>query len=378
MDLARSRRLRWAVPVVAAGLVFGGAQLTAWAATSSADLPTITARDLLVKAQQARVDQLSGTVRSTTSLGLPALPSQGGANWSSLVAGTQTLRVFADGPQRQRVDLLGDLTQASVVHDGRTLWTWSSATREVTKATLPAEAGTPDGSKHPLGTSAAPLTPQDAADRALAAITPSTAVSVGRTAKVAGRDAYDLRLVPRDAATLVGSVDLFIDAKTGLALRTVVVPRGSRVPAVDVGFTSLRLRAPAASTFRFTTPPGSTVRTVTLPGRSGEARPSGPDSAPQLQPVGSGWSTVLVASGVPAGELTGQLGAPDARSGPAAGVGPALLQAARPVHGAFGSGRMLRTRLVSVLLTDDGRLLAGAVTPAELIRVASTPAAQAR
>jgi hypothetical protein len=39
---------------------------------------------------------------------------------------------------------------------------------------------------------------------------------------------------------------------------------------------------------------------------------------------------------------------------------------------------MLRTRLVSVLLTDDGRLLAGAVSPAELVRVASTPAAQAR
>jgi outer membrane lipoprotein-sorting protein len=376
MDLARSRRLRWAVPVVAAGLVFGGAQLTAWAATSSADLPAITARDLLVKAQQARVDRLSGVVRSTTSLGLPALPSQGGANWSSLVAGTQTLRVFADGPQRQRVDLLGDLTQASVVHDGRTVWTWSSTTRQVTRATLP--AGTPNGAKHPLDTSAAPLTPQDAADRALAAITPSTEVSVGRTAKVAGRAAYDLRLVPRDAATLVGSVNLFIDARTGLALRAVVVPRGSRVPAVDVGFTSLRLRAPAASTFRFTTPPGSTVRTVTVPERQGPAGSSGLETPPRLQQVGSGWSTVLVASGVPGGELTGQLSGPDARSGPLAGVGPALLRAATPVHGAFGSGRMLRTRLVSVLLTDDGRLLAGAVSPAELVRVASTPAAQAR
>jgi hypothetical protein len=39
---------------------------------------------------------------------------------------------------------------------------------------------------------------------------------------------------------------------------------------------------------------------------------------------------------------------------------------------------VLSTRLVSVLLTDDGRVLVGAVTPAELERVASAKAAQGR
>ncbi|WP_426566998.1 LolA family protein [Angustibacter sp. McL0619] len=383
MNVARSRWLRWAVPAAAVGLVVGGAQLTAWAATSPGDLPTITARDLLVKAQQARVDQLSGTVRSTTSLGLPALPSGRGANWSSLVAGTQTLRVFADGPQRQRVDLMGDLAQASVVHDAGTVWTWSSETREVTKATLPAKNGTPNGSKHPLDrTSATPLTPQEAADQALSAISPTTDVSVGRNAKVAGRAAYDLRLVPRDAATLVGSVDLYVDAKTGIALRAVVVPRGSREAAVDVGFTSLRLSAPAASTFHFTAPPGSTVRDVTVPNAADRVSPAPTGKAPDVQQVGSGWSSVLVAAGVQGDDLTQQLSGAAAGSGARGdtgpGIGPALLQAARPVHGAFGSGRVLRTRLASVLLTDDGRVLVGAVTPAELVRVASLPAAQAR
>ena len=44
----------------------------------------------------------------------------------------------------------------------------------------------------------------------------------------------------------------------------------------------------------------------------------------------------------------------------------ALLKAATPVHGAWGSGRLLRTSLLSVLFTSQGTVLAGAVTPAVL------------
>ena len=43
-----------------------------------------------------------------------------------------------------------------------------------------------------------------------------------------------------------------------------------------------------------------------------------------------------------------------------------LLKAAKPVHGAWGSGRLLRTSLFSVLITSKGQILVGAVTPAVL------------
>jgi hypothetical protein len=43
-----------------------------------------------------------------------------------------------------------------------------------------------------------------------------------------------------------------------------------------------------------------------------------------------------------------------------------LLRASTPVHGAWGSGRLLRTSLVSVLLTRKGEVLVGAVRPAVL------------
>ncbi len=49
-----------------------------------------------------------------------------------------------------------------------------------------------------------------------------------------------------------------------------------------------------------------------------------------------------------------------------AGVLRELMKAATPVHGAWGSGRLLRTSLLSVLQTSNGTLLIGAVTPAVL------------
>jgi hypothetical protein len=44
----------------------------------------------------------------------------------------------------------------------------------------------------------------------------------------------------------------------------------------------------------------------------------------------------------------------------------ALLKASTPVHGSWGSGRLLQTTLLTVLITSKGQILAGAVTPALL------------
>ena len=53
-------------------------------------------------------------------------------------------------------------------------------------------------------------------------------------------------------------------------------------------------------------------------------------------------------------------------SGENAAVAAALLRSATPVHGAWGSGKLLHTSLVSVLMTSNGHVLVGAVTPAVL------------
>ena len=45
------------------------------------------------------------------------------------------------------------------------------------------------------------------------------------------------------------------------------------------------------------------------------------------------------------------------------------------VHGSFGTGRVLTSRLLTVLVLDDGRVLAGAVNQDRLAAVASDPRA---
>ncbi len=85
------------------------------------------------------------------------------------------------------------------------------------------------------------------------------------------------------------------------------------------------------------------------------------------QVLGRGWLSVLV---LPDG-LTANGGSlpPDAA---ADNVPLALASVATPVHGSWGSGRLLRTALLSVLMTDQGDVLVGAVAPSVLYADAAT------
>ena len=50
-----------------------------------------------------------------------------------------------------------------------------------------------------------------------------------------------------------------------------------------------------------------------------------------------------------------------------------MLHSARRVSGPWGSGHLLRTSLLSVLITSQGRILIGAVTPEVLYQAATRP-----
>jgi hypothetical protein len=108
--------------------------------------------------------------------------------------------------------------------------------------------------------------------------------------------------------------------------------------------------------------------------------------APAIKPrlMGQDWLTVAV---LPASALSGMSGGSGSAAGvagsaarSAAGSSPggssggiqgsalfgAAMRAATNVHGAWGSGRLLHTSLLSILITNDGRVLVGAVTPSVL------------
>ncbi|MBM0279211.1 LolA family protein [Micromonospora tarensis] len=370
MSVLRSRPvLRWLVPATAAvAVIGGGAAIGTFAAEAEPSLPPRTAAQLLVDLQTSRLEGLSGTVVQRADLGLPALVGLvPGNELTTLLSGTHTLRVWYSGPDKQRVALLDTLGEQDLIRNGRDLWTWGSRTNTARHHTL----GDGTGAARPAAAAVPnlPATPQQAADLALGAIDPSTEVSVGRSATVAGQDAYELVLQPRDRDSLVHQLRIAIDAKQHVPLRFEVLAKGSDKPAFEVAFTQVDYRRPDADQFRFNPPPGVTV-TEEKAERPAPGSPGHDGSAgdPQVRTVGEGWTTVLIA------RVDKAVGGKPATAKPA-GAAPdvdvsKLLGGLPAVSGDWGSGRLLTGKLFSVLLTDDGRVLAGAVTPERLYQVA--------
>jgi outer membrane lipoprotein-sorting protein len=255
-----------------------------------------------------------------------------------LLTGTHTLQVSYGGPDRQRVAVLAQLAERDVIRNGADLWTYDSITGDVTHNVLPTRSR---GSGADGGMVDDAVTPPEAARQLLAAIDPTTRVTVDRTARVAGRPAYQLVLQPRQSGVLIRSVRIALDSATSLPLRYQVFGTGSK-PAVDIGFTSITFAAPKARTFAFTPPRGSHVRTHAPGHASAEPATGSPDSgAPRL--IGTGWTSIV--------EL------------PASALPRDSAAMFKQLSVAAPGGRLVRTALLTVLRTDDGRLFVGAVTP---------------
>jgi outer membrane lipoprotein-sorting protein len=364
-----SRRARWTVPagalVITGGVIAGSLISVAQAAPG---LPARTPAQLLAGVADSATPPLTGTVVETASFGLPALPATGNpTSLSSLLTGSHTIRVWYSSPDHFRLAVPQSLSESDVIRDGSTAWLWQSTLNQVTKFTLP-----------PHSTQAVPkqpLTPQQAAQQVLAAVGPTTTVSVASNVTVAGQAAYGLVLAPKDARSLVGQVQIDVDGSNGVPLRLQVYARGASSPAFQVGYTAIQFVTPAPADLSFTPPPGSKVTQVNMSGgnkgTTGSAR-SG------VSAIGSGWLTVLrlpssaLTPGTPApspGSSTGPGG--NSSAGDSSAVLSALLASATPVHGAWGTGRLLRTSLVSVLMTDQGSTFIGAVDPSVLYAAAS-------
>ena len=363
-----SRRARWAVPVGAlaiAGAVLAGSLISV--AQASPGLPPRTPAQLLAQVADSVTPPLTGTVVETTSLGLPSLPGTADpTSIASLLTGSHTIRVWYTGPRHFRLAVPESLSETDVIADGTTAWLWESTTNSVTEYTLPAHRQAPM-----TAPTSAPLTPQQAAQQVLAAVGKTTTVRVDSNVTVAGRPAYQLVLAPKDSRSLVGQVQIAIDARNGVPLRLQVYARDASSPAFQVGYTAIQFVTPAPADLTFSPPSGAKVSRENLSDRSGSGHEPN-----DVSTIGSGWLAVL---DLPSAGLTvpsGSVSAPgNGGSGDSAAVLNALLLAATHVSGPWGSGRLLRTSLVSVLITDGGRMFVGAVQPSVLYAAASQAAA---
>jgi outer membrane lipoprotein-sorting protein len=370
MQKITARRLRWLAPFVAGAAVAAAAILPGVAAGSDHPaLPARSATQLLADLMTIHAPSLSGTVVETARLGLPDLPSTGRTaaelSWQNLVTGSHTARVWMDGPQRQRIALVGDLAESDVVHNGAELWVYSSTSNAATHMTLPAAL---KNSTDAAPSASSVLTPSQAAAQAVASVGPSTSVTVDSTARVAGRAVYQIVLSPRDSRSLITSVTVALDSQTKVPLRVQVYGRDRSTPAFETTFTDISFATPPASVFRFIPPTGAKVSQSTSPLAHAKARTSAVGGlaktsvASGSRVIGSGWTAVLVTSDA---SLPGSSGGSRSSTSQMAGL---LIRSATRVPG----GLLLKTSLVSVLLTDDGHLYVGAVDAASLQQVAAT------
>jgi hypothetical protein len=359
------------------------------AAAASPALPARTPAQLLtaLASHAASPPPMSGTVVESAGLGIPQLPGQQDPSSPvSMLSGSHTIRLWFADPAHLRLALPVPLGETDVTRNGSTAWVWRSSSNSVQKIMLPAR-GPGDAAASPAagaGATPTPLTPQQAVQRILTAVGPTTSVTSGPTTTVAGQDAYQLVVTPKDSRSLVGRVVVQLDAQhPGVPLGVQVFARGATSPAFQTGFTSITFAAPPASTFAFTPPAGASVRTVT-PHRQA-VRTGAPPAVSGAKVIGKGWLAVAVLpasvlSAIQHGNAAGALGqaAQSAAGGPGsgaavnpAGILAALLKSATPVSGAWGSGRLVTTSLASMLITSNGHVLIGAVDPSVLYSAAA-------
>jgi len=362
-------RRAWAAPaLVAVAIAAAVTAPGAFAADPHPRLPQRTARQLVADAVNSGDRPVSGDFRTVADLGLPQLPGAGGGagQWEQVATGTADWHVWEHGLPWQRVALFGQGRELDVIDNDGIFWTWNSTTQTAIREIVRLGAG-----RHPAGSRrghdrghrghrdrrraaglpfALPgplsrpgdLTPPQLARRALRAIGPSTDVRVGPTTRVAGRAAYTLDLMPRSPATLVGQERIALDASTGVPLQVQLLPRGSDLPAFTAGFTTVSFGPIDRDVFRFRPPAGARVRVQRL-----FAAVRRPDRQPRI--IGSGWAAVLA--------LPRHRGRPSGL----------LLDATRAVPG----GWLLATRLFTMFVPSEGRMLVGAVPPARILRLAA-------
>lgn len=359
-----SRRSRWAVPAgalaVTGALIAGVPALMSSAAAAPA-LPAKTPQQLLAQlaGEHQAPPPLTGTITETVSLGLPKLPDTGNPNSiTSLLTGSHTVNIWYASPKSYRLSLPQSESETDVYREGTTAYLWQSTNNSVTKFVLPDRA--PATEPGPV----TPLTPQQAADQALALLGKSTNVTVASNETVAGQAAYTLVLSPKDSGSLIGQVAVAIDAENNVPLQVQLYARGASTPAVSVGFTAVSFTRPSAADLSFT--PSATAKITTVNSKPG----ANAGAVPDVATVGSGWLTVAElpssvlneAARANTGNGTGVQGASAAEA--SAGLN-ALVNDATPVSGSWGSGSIIKTSLLTILITGN-KVYLGAVDPSVL------------
>jgi outer membrane lipoprotein-sorting protein len=415
---------RW-VPAVVVSSVIAAGTITIPLQANAVDLPDLTPQQVMLLMDK-EITGFSGTIVKTSDLGLPALemssmmsedmvkemeekmpdgfeefiPSLIEQNAITqaveLISGTHKIRVYAS-EVGVRVQVLDPMSQRDLIVNKNEMWAYDAKNATATTAKFEdyvSEFGgaVTDADKAKLETElkasleeyAAKLqldisSPEAVADYLMEMIGESTDVTVGKEHRIAGRSAYQLIAKPKAQNSLIESVFVSVDSETGMALDVKVYSVEQEAPAFQVGFESVSFETPDAALFNFTAPAGTKIQNLEIPTeleaelkalkKDYEAKPfSEADFAakkaeleakyadqPKPELIGEGWESVVylpaMPKEVPMDLLENELFA------------DLLTQVA--------GGKVFSTPIANVLITDAGKVYAGAVTIEFLQQVAS-------
>ncbi len=381
---------RW-IPALIAPAVVGAVAAFPMQA-SAVDLPDLSPTELMVMMQGAKPVEFTGVVLKTTNLGLPALElssmlseeevermrektpeefadfvpevvaSEELAKAMELITGEHRVRIFV-GETGMRAQILDRMSQRDLIVNQEAVWTYDSREQVATYATI--DQSKVEDNKliaiRQMEWYAAEIgidltNPQAVADYVMSQIGDSSEVTVGVDHYKAGRTAYELIVKPNSSVSLVDSVVLSIDSETSVPLAATVYSVEQTEPAIQVGFESISFADQDENLFTFTAPAGTEVTNLDeMQVPEYEAPEKQPIEGEKPQMVGEDWDSVVV---MPAGDVSVLAEIQDNQL---------LSSLLKPVSG----GVAFETPLVKVLITNDGRIFAGAVTLSHLQKLAN-------
>ncbi len=283
-----------------------------------------------------------GYVESDGGLDLPELPQLGAV--SDLLSGSTMIRTWYSDPDLWRTDVVTATGEQDVYNTDIGTMTWNFETGQITQVLGDPKVRLPRADD---------LVPPQLAQRLLHTSAAGDALAPLPARDVAGISAAGLELRPASADTTIARVDIWADPATGVPLEVVVYAKGAKSPEITTRFLDVQLTKPADATVNFTPADNIPIATAKasdinslLDSRARFPLPSSLDglkAAPALEGYGAsvggygvGFDTFAV---LYLGDQVGDSAFAAAKSAGAV-----------PVSFGDGSGELIRTPLLSVLL----------------------------
>jgi hypothetical protein len=256
--VSRSARSRWAVVLAGTALVLAAPSLAGAAASVAARAAsrggTASPVELLHRVLASASVPHQGLAESRGTLGLPDVRQFGDV--AALLGSTNRERVWWRGPGDWRVARILTTGEQDLYAAGPGAVVSWDYERNLRRTTVGA-----DDVRLPRSDD---LLPPQAARRLLGHLGLGDRVTVLAGRRVAGHETAGLRVLPGSSESTIGSVDVWVDGRSGLPLAVTVRDRGGAT-AFESSFLDVDLTAPASADLAAPTPEGARIEVRDAP-----------------------------------------------------------------------------------------------------------------